>query len=244
MAKNHVLDVSNSSGKVFVSVVGMPEPIAHPVNCKDLKKWYCKTPYYVIIPYEDNMKKTISKDSLKKNSPNLYKYFYDDTFNEHSKEFLDVLVNRGTYLKHYTNQNVPEYVLYNIGEYTASPYKVIWKALASKGMEACVIASEKGKLIIPDHNNVMIPFYDEDEAYFVCAIINSNIVGRFIDSYIAWFKSNHILENINIPEYDATNANHLELVRLSKLAHKNAAEQKNNLKTEKEIEEVVRKILL
>ena len=34
MAKNHVLDVSNSSGKVFVSVVGMPEPIAHPVNCK------------------------------------------------------------------------------------------------------------------------------------------------------------------------------------------------------------------
>ena len=34
MAKNHVLDVSNSSGKVFVSVVGMPEPIAHPLNCK------------------------------------------------------------------------------------------------------------------------------------------------------------------------------------------------------------------
>ena len=99
-----VRNTPENSKKNISQFEGPIEPkYLHPlVRGKDLKKWYCKTPYYVIIPYEDNMKKTISKDSLKKNSPNLYKYFYDDTFNEHSKEFLDVLVNRGTYLKHYT----------------------------------------------------------------------------------------------------------------------------------------------
>ena len=214
------------------------------VRGKDLKKWCYRTPYYVIIPYEMNMKKVISKEELLKTSPNLFKYFYDESFNEYSSEFLKILVTRGTYLKHYANQQVPEYVLYNIGEYTSAPYKVIWKALASKGMEACVIGSQDGKLVIPDHNNVMIPFKNEAEAYYVCAIINSRIVGNFIDSYISWFKSNHILDNINIPPYDATNKCHVEISRLSIEAHKNTMQGLRNDEIEDSIEVMVRKILL
>ena len=30
----NMIDAINSEGRVFISVVGMPEPIAHPVNCK------------------------------------------------------------------------------------------------------------------------------------------------------------------------------------------------------------------
>ena len=57
---------------------------------------------------------------------------------------------------------------------------MVWKALASKGMEACVISSEKGKLIIPDHNNVMVPFEDREEAYYFCAIVNSKLIGGLL----------------------------------------------------------------
>ena len=133
------------------------------------------------------MKKPVSKDTLQSESENLYKYFYDSNFNPNSEMFLQILTSRGIYKKHYENVNVPEYVLYNIGEYTSAPYKVVWKALASKGMEACVISSEKGKLIIPDHNNVMVPFEDREEAYYFCAIVNSKLIGEFIDSYISCF---------------------------------------------------------
>ncbi|MBO5238007.1 MAG: hypothetical protein J6B50_04450 [Lachnospiraceae bacterium] len=214
------------------------------VRGKDLKKWKYNTPYYVVIPYEESMKKTISRDTLRKNSPNLYKYFYDEKFNKHSKDFLNILTTRGTYLKHYANQNVPEYVLYNIGEYTSAPYKVIWKALTAKGMEACVVGKLDGKIIVPDHNNVMIPFENKSEAYYVCAIINSKIVGKFIDSYIAWFKSNHILDNINIPPYDPQNSLHIKLVELSKLAHENAQNDNSNEEVENAIEKIVGKMLL
>lgn len=214
------------------------------VRGKDLKKWKCNTPYYVIIPYEETMKKPISKELLHKNSPNLYKYFYDEKFNEYSKDILNILTTRGTYIKHYANQNVPEYVLYNIGKYTSAPYKVIWKALTSKGMEACVVGKLDGKIIVPDHNNVMIPFDNESEAFYVCAMINSKIVGKFIDSYIAWFKSNHILDNINIPPYDLGNPLHVKLTELSKLAHENAQKGNSNIKVENEIEGIIKKMLL
>lgn len=121
---------------------------------------------------------------------------------------------------------------------------MIWKALTAKGMEACVVGKLDGKIIVPDHNNVMIPFENKSEAYYVCAIINSKIVGKFIDSYIAWFKSNHILDNINIPPYDSQNSLHIKLVELSKLAHENAQNDNSNEEVENAIEEIVGKMLL
>lgn len=154
------------------------------------------------------------------------------------------MVTRGTYIKHYANLDVPEYVLYNIGEYTSAPYKVIWKALASKGMEACVISSMNGKMVIPDHNNVLIPLDNKEEAYYLCALLNSNLLGEFIDSYISWFKSNHILENINIPKYDVENQKHHRLSQLGEKAHELAKNEDDLGEIEFEIEKVVREIFL
>lgn len=214
------------------------------VRGKDLSKWKYRCPYSVIVPYEDNMKRPVDKKTLKKNSENLFKYFFDSKFNSYAEEFQKILVTRGTYIKHYANLDVPEYVLYNIGEYTSAPYKVIWKALASKGMEACVISSMNGKMVIPDHNNVLIPLDNKEEAYYLCALLNSNLLGEFIDSYISWFKSNHILENINIPKYDVENQKHHRLSQLGEKAHELAKNEADLGEIEFEIEKVVREIFL
>ena len=214
------------------------------VRGKDIHKWKYVTPYKVIIPYEENMKKPVSKDTFQSESENLYKYFYDSNFNPNSEMFLQILTSRGIYKKHYENVNVPEYVLYNIGEYTSAPYKVVWKALASKGMEACVISSEKGKLIIPDHNNVMVPFEDREEAYYFCAIVNSKLIGEFIDSYISWFKSNHILENISIPNFIPENSVHHRLAILGEQAHVEVKNKNKLKKIEEEIERTVKLLFL
>ncbi len=213
------------------------------VRGKDLKKWQYKTPYSVIIPYEENMKKPVSKDKLCQENESLYRYFYDTTFNPYSEKFIEILTTRGTYKKHYSNIEVPEYVLYNIGEYTSAPYKVIWKALASKEMEACVISSKEDKLVIPDHNNVLVPFDNKYEAYYLCAIINSKIIGKYIDSYISWFKSNHILENINIPKFDDSNSLHMQIASLGEKAHIEAAKESLEIQSiEMEIEDCVLKL--
>ena len=142
-----------------------------------------------------------------------------------------------------SKNTVPEYVLYNIGDYTFSPYKVVWKTLATS-MTAAVISNKDGKLIIPDHNIVMVPLYEEDEAYFLAGILNSDIVNKFVNAYISWFYSTHILENLLIPKFDTNDELHKKIVILSKKAHELSLLKNRELDdVEKHINETV-KILL
>ncbi len=70
---------------------------------------------------------------------------------------------------------------------------------------------------------MFVPFDEDDEAHYFCALINSTISNFIIVSYIAWFYSTHVLENIKIPKYEKANEVHRDLSRLSKLCHEKVA---------------------
>lgn len=182
---------------------------------KDIKKWKYESKYSIILPYNDSGK-YVKKDDLVALYPRTYDYFY----NERNK-FQKILRDRATFKKFIIRQDAqaPEYSLYNIGSYTFAPYKVIWKAL-SNGVSAVTISSDiEGKRIIPDHNLLMVPIEMEMEAYYLSGILNSEIVSEFVNAYISWFISAHILERINIPKFDAANLLHQKIAMLSKEAH-------------------------
>lgn len=187
---------------------------------KEVSRWKSEPEYSAIIPYTYDGK-CISTENLKISYPNTYKFFYKTDI-----KILELLENRWIYQKHLKNSKVPIHGLYNIGEYTFSPYKVVWKALAS-GMISSVISSDMNKLIIPDHNLLMIPFNNEIEANYLCGVLNSKIINDFVTSYISRFYSSHILENINIPDFDPNNDTHTRIAELSKKAHKNGELNKN-----------------
>ena len=244
---NNLVLVDNCSkiGKKNIkSVIDIPleKELIYPlIRGKDIKKWKIETPYSIIIPYKTNGK-VIPKDELKINYFKTYSYFYNK-----KNCFEYILINRATYKKHYLSLNskntVPEYVLYNIGDYTFSPYKVVWKALATS-MAATVISNKDGKLIIPDHNIVMVPLYEEDEAYFLAGILNSDIVNKFVNAYISWFYSTHILENLLIPKFDTNNELHKKIVILSKKAHQLSLLENGELDdVENHINETVKTLL-
>lgn len=95
-------------------------------------------------------------------------------------------------------------------------------ALAS-GMIAAVISEENepsvNPQVIPDHNVLMIPIQERDEAYYLAGLLNSAIVSEFVKAYIAWFYSSHILEHINIPAFDRENKLHSDMSKASFTAH-------------------------
>lgn len=185
---------------------------------RDISRWQTSPEYLAIIPYSTKGK-CLSKIDLQENYPHTYKFFY-----KNDDEIIIWLKTRGIYQKFLKNANIPLHGLYDIGKYTFSKYKVVWKALAS-GMVASVISLAKNeilgnKLIIPDHNVLMVPFLNEDEAYYFCGILNSQIVNDFVVAYISWFYSSHILEHINIPSFNKNNKDHIKIVEISKGAHK------------------------
>ena len=212
----------NEGGKKTVKQYKVPieESLVFPIlRGKEVSRWEAKPKSFAIIPY-DNTGKCISTEKLKVESPNTYKYFYktDD-------EIFKLLEKRGIYQKHLKNASIPLHGLYNIGGYTFSPYKVVWKALAS-GMISSVISTIKTdhspeKLVIPDHNVLMIPFENKENAHYLCGVLNSKIINDFVTSYISWFYSSHILKHINIPDFDNSNSEHIDIAKLSIQGHKN-----------------------
>lgn len=199
--------------------VSLEESMVFPIlRGKDMGRWKTKPEYIAIIPY-DNSGKCIQTDELKNKFPNTYKFFYKT-----DEEITRWLETRGIYQKHLKYAKVPIHGLYDIGEYTFSKYKVVWKALAS-GMIASVINSVDyellgNKLVIPDHNVLMVPLGTVQEANYLCGVLNSEIVNDFVIAYISWFYSSHILEHINIPNFDGNNKEHMKISELSKMAHK------------------------
>ncbi len=210
------------------------------VRWKDIYKWNYSTPYSIIIPYTEDWK-VITKRELKIKYENWYNYFYNK-----SNWFIDILTNRAILKKHFKNvgeEDVPEYSLYDIWSYTFSKYKVVWKALAS-WIISTVIWCEDGKIVIPDHNLVMIPFDNIDEAFYVSWLLNSKIVTDFVNAYVSRFFSTHVLNNLAIPKYNNLDVNHKKVVNLSKQAHNLAKSWHSAESIEKELNMIAEKILL
>ena len=185
---------------------------------QNISRWQTKPEFLAIVPYPFTGK-CIAEEKLQITYPYTYRYFYKT-----DKEINNLLETRGIYQKHLKNVGSPIHSLYDIGEYTFSNYKVVWKALAS-GMISSVISSIDHellgkKLVIPDHNVLMTPFNNREEAHYLCGILNSKIVNDFVVAYISWFYSSHILEHINIPDFNKNNKDHLLISSISEKAHK------------------------
>lgn len=206
---------------------------------KDVKRWKYNSEYSIILPYTSDGK-VIGKDELLTTYPNIFDYFYQS-----GHGFASVLRERATYKKFILRQDehAPEYSLYNIGKYTFYPYKVIWKALA-KDVAAVTISKDDNRMIIPDHNLLMVPLESELEAYYLTGILNSDIVSQFVNAYVAWFISGHILERINIPKYCEENELHTEIAVLSKKAHAVVENKKELKRVESKLNEKVNILLL
>jgi hypothetical protein len=76
------------------------------------------------------------------------------------------------------------------------------------------------KTVVTDSKVLYVSFDDEYEANYLCAILNSRLIGEIIEAYtIDIQKGVDIVKNINIPKYNKNNANHLKLATLSINAH-------------------------
>lgn len=107
-------------------------------------------------------------------------------------------------------------------------FKVVWKYIAIE-LTCAVIGSHTDarigeKVVIPDCKLMLVPCDNENEAHYVCAVLNSSISRFIVASYAVGTQlSTHILENIKVPKYDPKNELHQDLSRLSEQCHEKVA---------------------
>lgn len=180
---------------------------------------------YCILPYtETNTKTPISEEEMKKNHREIYNYLsrFRSKIDEQSEKSKKM--HRGKEF----------YALSKIGPYTYAKYIVA--ARDNSKFCASVIYNQKTpwgetknaicvKHTIIISQDVSGRFIEEDEAHYICGILNSEIVQQYIQGS---FKSNGYSLNkskICIPLYDEKNKLHKKI----SLMAKNAMAQKDNI---------------
>lgn len=191
---------------------------------RNIVRWYVKTNEFMIVPHSEEFKYGIPEETLAREAPDTYLWlrFYHD-------ELLNTRIKNGKFF----NQKIhPFYRLDNIGTYTYSPYKVLWKEQTSS-MSAVVVSTylnsvpdadenlfSEDKPIVIDSKVLMLDLYNELEAYYVCGIINSPCVIKVIDGYaISTNRGVDVLKNVAIPKYNSGNSIHRKIATISKRIH-------------------------
>ena len=214
---------------------------------RNIAKWKVKSNEFMLVPHTSHYKYGIPEEELAKECPETYLWldFYHD-------ELLKTRIQNG---KFFNPKTQPFYRLDNVGEYTYSPYKVLWKEQTGS-MSAVVVSTyynsipkpntdifSEDKPIVVDSKVLMLDVYDEAEAYYVCGIINSPNVTDVIDGYaVSTNRGVDVLKYVAIPKFDKNNDLHISISNLSKKIHALAKEDKDYSAIEIKLQDEVHKL--
>ncbi len=180
---------------------------------RDVGRWQAAPQAHILVTHEPGTGlKAIAEDDMAVRLPKTFAYL---------KHFESVLRTRSGY-KRYFKASDPFYSVFDVGDYTFAPFKVVWPNIASE-LACAVVSSHEGKVVVPQHIITLVPLDNENEAHFVCAAMNSSPVNFALQSYSERgsksFGTPHVLQNISVPRYDPANPTHRQLAALSQQAH-------------------------
>ncbi|HUT04794.1 MAG TPA: N-6 DNA methylase [bacterium] len=216
-----VIENIHDIGKIMVKKVrAVIEPdlvYAHLLG-RDLRKWDARPSVHVILAQDPKTRRGIAEETMKAKYPQTLMYL---------SRFERQLRQRAAFKKYFTPKRHPFWSMFNVGTYTLERWRVGWRIMGSK-MEAAVLPFEGEKPVLPHNTHAFVACRSEDEAHYLCAMLNSSLVNFLVRSYsVAGGKSfapPHIMEYVKIPEYDASKSLHADLAQLSRTCH-HAADQ-------------------
>jgi hypothetical protein len=182
----------------------------------DLSRWLAEPSLYMISAQrEDRPDLPVHEGALKRESPKTFACLH---------QFKDFLSSRVGYKKYLEPSKAPFYGLYGIKRYTMGDYKVGWNEIASR-FSAAVIGPRADpllglKTVLPDHKITFAPCGSEDEAHYLCAVLNSTIVRALMWALaVETQMSPKLLESVAVPKFDPANLTAVKLAGLSKACH-------------------------
>ncbi|MBW1973115.1 MAG: N-6 DNA methylase [Deltaproteobacteria bacterium] len=205
---------------------------------RDVKRWLAEPKAWIIMVQDPKKRRGIDEYEMKANYPKTYLYL---------KRFEKILRERKSRgVRDMIQKGAPFYTMFAVGEYTFAPYKVAWTRIST--IASSVITQKNNKPIIPQETVTLVSLENKDEAFYLCAMINSLPFQFAATSYSQEggksMGSPHVLENIRIPKFNPKDSYHMSLAILSERAHELARE--GNLsklhEIENEIDEIAAKI--
>ncbi len=139
------------------------------------------------------------------------------------------------------------YSMYNVGQYTFSDWKCVWRRMDSRIRAAAVgprsVAGLPPRPVFPQETCVFIPAQSESEAFYLSAVMNSNAVNALACSTSCAggksFGSPSLLSRIPLPQFDANNPVHAQLADFGRILNQTP----DNESVQKEIDRLTAEAL-
>jgi SAM-dependent methyltransferase len=198
--------------KVEEVIVSVEPDLLYPLlRGRDVRRWQAKPSVWILVPHTvETGWQAICEEQMQKEYPKTWSYLH---------RFRKVLLSRPAY--RLLRLGHPFYILKDISTYTFAPWKVVWTRLAR--IEAAVIGLHEGKPIVPQETVTLVECSRENEAHYICALVNSSPFQFAAISYSQKggksMGSMHILEHIRLPRFNPRTSVHRRLAELSMRAH-------------------------
>ena len=199
-------------GKIKVEQVrvAIESDLVYPLlRGRDVERWSAHASMHMILTQDPATRTGIPEKRFKREYPHAFAYL---------RGFEDQLRRRSGFKKYFAEDD-PFYSIYNVGEYTFARAKVVWRDMGAE-IGASVLVGDGSKPVIPEHHTMFVPCSSEEEAHYVCALLNSAVSRFLISAYTTSTGiSTHVLKHLAVPAFDAAVVSHKALASASRQCH-------------------------
>ena len=180
---------------------------------RDVSRWQAEPSLQIVMAQDPQTRRGITEEVMTREFPATAKYL---------ARFQKMLAARPAFLRYFRPERDAYWSMFNVGEYTFAPFKVVWREQAS-GFTAAVAPPGKGKPAVPDHKLMLVEVASLGEAHYLCAALNCAPVRLAVAAYAVSIQmSTHILRHVAVPRYSSGDATHRALSKISVRAHQAA----------------------
>jgi len=191
------------------------------VRWADVDRYRAGPSAHLLLPQDAATRAGVDPAWLERELPRTYAYL---------QRFEPLLVRRAAYRRYQAEK--PFYSMYNVGPYTLAPIKVIWRRM-DRRIRAAVVEPVNDpwlgpRPVVPQETCVLVACNSADEAHYLCAVLNSSLVGSLVAAHSVaggkGFGTPGILDVLPIRSFDPADPRHAALAACSRRAHQDAAD--------------------
>lgn len=194
--------------------------LLHPlVRGTDVKRWRAETWNHILFVQDPESREGIDIQTMQDRFPGALGFI---------SQFEAELKRRAAYKRYYARGSgakrpkAPFWSMFDVGPYTLAPHRVVWKDIASDF--AAAVMPRCDVIPLPAHTVILLACDSDEEAHFVCGLLNSVPARTLIASYVATHISTHTTKVVHVPKFDPESRTHAAIVEASRTAHAVAAQ--------------------
>lgn len=183
-----------------------------------------KTPpgrYWMLMVQDPRWRRGVEIDVLRREAPRSLDYL---------EQFVSLLIQRAAFRRFFqrrrtgaaienieTVDKAAFYSMFNVGEYSLAPWKVVWHRMTSR-LEPLVVGPFEDKPVLPQETHAFFPCQSQGEARYLGALLSSRIVSETLASLATpgskSFATPSQAHHLRLARFDESNPLHRELSQL------------------------------